>query len=382
MFKNRLTYIVVIFVLFLFVYLQESPMTYMALYGALIFPMLSFIFAIISKRRFSISEKLNTDYISKEQMASYKILIENKSFLPCTSLYIMFSGDDIGLEIDPKERYFSIPAFGKKELNFQIRGMYRGVYEIGIGEISLYDLLGLFKFRQKHDKKLMLIVTPRIFSISTFEGDSVTQEATISRNYFQGEDYSAISELRKYQPTDGYKKVHWKVSAKRNELISKEFQEAEKCTTVFCIDNTYRGNSREDDLKQEDQLMEAVVSVMSHHCRLGNLVSLYYENGSPMNFTTDFASLYREASSLIFKKEGKFEVLLGDFVRQRGDATNLFIFTQNVNKNIISILQQLRASGNNIVLFLFKHMDDETVKTIESLDIRCIYFSEMLSNVA
>ena len=356
-------------------------MTYMALYGALIFPVLSFVFAIISKRGFSISEKLSVDYISKEQVANYKILVENKSFLPCTSLYTAFSADDIGLKVEPRERYFSISAFGKSELSFQISGLYRGVYEVGIEEISLYDLLGLFKFRQKHEKKLMLTVTPRIFSISAFEGDSVTKEATVSRNYFQGEDYSGISELRKYRPTDGYKKVHWKASAKRNELISKEFQEAEKCTTLFCVDNIYRGKSREEGLKQEDQLMEAVVSVMSHCCRLGNFVSLYYVNGSPMNFTTDFAPLYREASSLIFKNEGEFEALLNDYMGKRGDATNLFVFTYNVSQKLILILQQLRGSGSSVVLFLFEPMGDKLVERIESLDIRCIYFSEMLSNI-
>ena len=381
MFKNRLTYGVVVFVLLLFVYLHESPMTYMALYGALVLPMLSFVFAVISNRRISISEKLNVDFISKEQVACYKIFIENRSFLPCNSLHIKFSGDDIALKVEPQEVYFSIAAFAKRGFDFQIKGIYRGVYEIGGEEIVLYDILGLFRFKRKYEKKLMLTVTPRIFSISTFEGDLLSREETISRNYFQGEDYSAISELRKYQPTDGYKKVHWKASAKRNELISKEFQEAEKCTTVFCIDNTYRGESREEDLKQEDQLMEAVVSVMSHCCRLGNLVSLYYENGGPVNFTTDFATLYREASKIIFKKEGQFEVLLSDYVGQRGNTTNLFVFTHNVNENLISILQQSRISGNSIVLFLLKATDDEAVKRMESLDIRCIYFAKLLSKV-
>ena len=381
MLKNRLTYGLVIVVMFLFVYLFEDRITYMGLYAVLLFPVLSFLLAVISKRRFMLRERLSADFVAKGQEVSYIITVENAHFWPCTLAGIRFVGDEIGLKVDHKEKFFAIGSFGKKEIEFNISGNYRGAYEIGIEEVMIYDFLGLFKFKQKHNLKSTLTITPRILSIANLHLESVSQDEVVSKKHMQGEDYSIISELRKYQPTDGYKKVHWKASAKRNELISKNYQEAERCIASFYVNNVIRDGAREEILAIEDKIMEAVVSVMYYCYRLGHPISLHYLGGGSMEFTTDFPYAYKEASGLSFKSEGSFRTLLEDYLKTSKETMNVLVFSYKVNESLISTLHSLRMAGNHVLLFMFATKNGEEIRKLELMGIKCINFDDITTQV-
>ena len=378
MVKNRMTYGVVVGVLLLFIYLYESPMTYMALYAVLILPILSFLFALFSKRRLLISEILTTDVISKNQKASFQIVIRNRYFLPCISVRVQLFVDEIGLVVSEREKFVSIPSFGQRDLAFEIQGKYRGEYEVGVSELTLHDFLGLFRFKQKHTEKLNLVVTPRILPISALPLDMILQETVVSRRNLQGDDFSTISDLRKYQPTDGYKRVHWKATAKRNELISKNFQATERMATTFFVDNSIIGNSVEQRMAQEDILMEAVVSVMYHCYQLGQPMSFRYIGEGFVDFTTDFSYLYKQASGLVFQQGNLFKKVLRDYLKWNKDEINLMVFTHRVDEEMLSLLQAFRISGNQVQMFLFSRASEEILKGLERLEIYCVYFDDIV----
>ena len=379
MLKNRLTYGLAIIVMFVFVYLFEDRMTYMGVYAVLLFPILSFLLALISKRRFVVGGRLSADFIAKGQEVSYVVTIENAHFWPCTLVGVQFVGDEIGLMVDERQKHFAIRSFGKKELEFILSGNYRGTYEIGIKEVVLYDFLGLFKFKQKHDLKNMLTITPRILPIKGIAVEPVSQDEVISKRHMQGEDYSIVSELRKYQPTDGYKKVHWKASAKRGELISKNYQEAERCVVTFYINNSSEEGSREENLKLEDKMMEAVVSVMYYCNRFSHPISLNYIGGTEMEFTMDFPYVYKIASGLPFEKEGSLAELLENYLRTNKEPMNLFIFSDKVSERLVATLQLLRMTKNDVSLFLFSQIKEKEIRKLELMGIRCMYFYELIS---
>ena len=379
MLKNRLTYGLAIIVMLVFLYLYEDPMTYMGLYAVLLFPVLSFFLALISKRRFVVKERLSADFVAKGHHVSYFITVENAHFWPCTLVGLRFVGDETGLSVDERQKYFAIGSFRKKQLEFILCGNYRGAYEIGIEEIIIYDFLGLFKFKQKHDLKSILTITPRILPVIGFSVESVSQDEVVSNRHMQGEDYSIISELRKYQPTDGYKKVHWKASAKRGELISKNYQEAERCVVAFYVNNLMGESRGEENLKLEDQMMEAVVSLMYYCNRSSHPVSLHYVGGTPMDFTMDFSYGYKEASGLPFTSEGSFTQLLDNHMKTSKEPMNLFIFSYKISERLASTLQLLRMTKNHVTLFLFSPEKEEDIQKLELMNIRCIYFKDIVS---
>ena len=381
MLKNRITYGLVTVVLFLFIYLQEHRMTYMAFYAVLIIPLLSFGLAVFSKRYFSISEKLTRNLVTKGEEIVYTVIARNPSFLPCSFAQIRLEGCEIGLDIEEKERYFSLLPYKNREFTFQIRSVYRGEYTVGIKDITFYDFLGLFRFKLTPKKLHKLLVTPRIISIPDLSLDSATDDATTSKNYLLGEDYSNVAELRAFQPTDSYRQIHWKASAKKGELISKNFHEEEQHAATFFIDNVRTSDDLKDALDAEDKMIEMVASAMSHCYRAGYPVSMQALREKRVDFTTDFTRLYESISRLPFWENSDFNLLLDKYSRSDQMPMNLFIFPRVVSDVLLSVLQSLIFIGNYITIFVFDDVDDEMIIKLKSLDVNIIFIEEKVKTL-
>ena len=383
MLKNRLTYGSVVFILFIFISLRYSSMTYAAFYAALIIPAISFILMRFLKNKIDISEKLTHNFVTKKDMTEYKVKIQNRSFLPCSFAHLHFSLRDIGLDVDVDEEYFSIKPFGSYETSVKISGKYRGIYEIGVTDLIIYDFLGIFRIKLAYNNELKLTIAPQVIEIPELRQiEAVLQGETIVKRHIQGNDYSMISELREYQPTDTYKQIHWKATAKRSELISKNPQEIEQLATVFFVNNKRKLKTLQGALEREDKMMDIVVSTMSHCYQLGHRMALQtlkpkYSgtiNRRDKEFTTDFMGLYHDASILPFGEFGDFCHLLNEYLSFGNTPQNVFIFTQTVDGNLISSFGAFKLLGSKITLFLFGTLSRETMRKLESLDVTCIHF--------
>jgi len=378
--KNRFIYGAVVLVLFIFISLRYSSMTYAAFYAALILPVISFILAWLAKKKITISEKLSHSFITKKETVEYKVKIQNRGFLPCFFACLYFDLQHIGLDADITEEYFAIKSFGNYDSVINISGKYRGIYDLGIENALIYDFLGIFKFKLNYKKALRLTIAPQIIKIPDLELEAISEGEVTVKRYLQGKDYSMISELREYQPTDTYKQIHWKATAKRDELISKDPQEIDQLATMFFVNNERKQQKTlEQALAKEDQMMDVVVSAMSHCYHFGHRMALQTMEPITISatypeFTTDFTRLYHEASILLFGDYGDFNHLLNESLSFGDTLENVFIFTQRVDRNLLSSLQPFKLLGSKITLFIFGVVTRDVTRKLESLEIRCFNF--------
>lgn len=378
MLKNRLIYVIVTMVLFLFIHLQEHHMTYIAFYVALIMPILSFGIAAFSKQYFSIYEKLSNDFMTKASKAKYTVTIQNRSFLPCSFAQIRFEACEVGLEVKSKERYFSLRPYRSHEFVFHINGIYRGLYEIGIKELVYYDFLGLFRFKMPTNEMSKLTIMPSIISIADLPISVTRQNHTSSKNHTQGEDYSNVAELRAFYLTDSYRQIHWKASAKKGKLISKNFHEEERNTVTFFIDNRRTSRDLLEFSEQEDKIMEMLVSAMFYCHRIGYFISMYTTDAKRVDFTTDFTHLYQEASRIKFHENSDLNVHLNVHLNSERIPMTLFIFISNLNDDLLMTLQSLVLIGNQITIFLSKKIHNDIIGNLKLLNVHFIFIDNVL----
>ena len=382
MLKNRLTYLVVVVVLFQLVYIYERDMTYVAFYAVLILPVMSLISTLILRKRFTVTEALSASEVAKGDTLQYVFTLTNNSFLLCTNVHIMFEADSTALTTDIKGRHFPVPPYKSHSLTFNVGTKYRGVYSVGVSDITLYDFLGIFKFRQKHDARLEFTVNPRVSPIASLPISSAEQDAADVHNFLQDENYSVVSDLRKYQPGDGYKKIHWKLSAKKGELISKNFQATQKTCIALIFDNsTVLGSSRDNALALEDSMVEALVSVMAYCSEQGFPIELYHMGTEPGEAASgNFDYLYTVAAGIRFGKFGSFGDYFANYVRMQTDAASMVLFLQKITDDVIAAVKMLLILGNNVIVFTFS-TDPATQSGLSQLDelgVQCIRFNELI----
>lgn len=379
MVKNRLTYLLVVGVILLLVYLYEHTATYMALYAILVLPLLSLGMALFSRKQLDIVQKVGKQIIVKGDKTQYLLIVGNRSVMPVASVRAKFKSNSHGIVTDFEEQYFSLKARGSVDLVFNINAKYRGRFEIGLENIVLYDFLGLFSFKQDFGEIMLLEVRPRVIGLDPLPLKLAQGGAGGTQNLLQQEDYAIISDLRKYQPTDGYKKIHWKVSAKRNELISKNFQSFKHSATTIIIDNSKIAGL--NHIAIEDMMMEACVSVISQAVTRQQICQLIYL-GMDMDLqehTNSFEFLYRQACNIGFNRftSRDFDTRFDSFFNTQSDVENIVVIVKWVTAGVLSAVQNLRLFGCNVILLYFEDKGQEQLNKLEVLremDVFCLDF--------
>ena len=93
-----------------------------------------------------------------------------------------------------------------------------------ITRCSALDFLGLFRFRVPMPLPCRVTVFPKPVPPEPLPDFSVFRVGTLRPK--PGGGFSELHEMRAYRPGDPVKSIHWKLSAKRDELIIREPQEA------------------------------------------------------------------------------------------------------------------------------------------------------------
>ncbi len=118
-----------------------------------------------------------------------------------------------------------------------------GSYEIRLRKVRIYDITGLFclsSVRAVRGERAVLVVLPPIYltgirlseSIRNFSGDAEVYDSLRS-----GKDVSEPLKLRPFQNGDKLRNIHWKLSAKADELLVRENSMPRGCPVAVLVEN-------------------------------------------------------------------------------------------------------------------------------------------------
>ena len=375
--KNWFIYGIIVIILSAFIYVRDAAMTYAAFYAALILPIFSYILVQLSKKKITFVETLGTTFVAKNEQTQYKVEIHNRGVLPCFFAKINFDLQHLGLDSDTGMVYFSLGAREQVTLSANISGQYRGIYEVGVQDVVIYDFLGLFKVRPQYASQARLTIMPRVMPMHDLTVDTNDDGETTTKRHLPGADLNVATDLREYLPTDSSRQIHWKATAKKGELISKNPQEIEQPQAVFFVDNRRIQKSVLRTLEQEDKLIDAVVSVMSHCYNAGYRMSLqtlqaqFLQNklNDTREFSSDFTRLYQEVAVLPFGEFGNLAQLLSGYYRFGNNFDHLYLFTQEVDAEAIEKIQEIRTTGSEVTMFIYGSLTDGMRRKLESLGV-------------
>lgn len=122
-----------------------------------------------------------------------------------------------------------------------------GSYEIRLRKIRIYDLTGLFCLdcsRAVRGECAVMAVLPRIYlmgirvseAVRNFAGDAEVYDSLRS-----GRDMSEPLKLRPFQNGDKLRNIHWKLSAKADELLVRENSMPKGCPVAVLVETTVTG---------------------------------------------------------------------------------------------------------------------------------------------
>ena len=178
-----------------------------------------------------------------------RIVIYNYSKLPTGKISIQLS-ESYALRPKKKKTVFYASVAGKRhgqayasaEIHTLWQPRYVGKAVVRLKKVRCFDLLGVLNLplpKKSYQASEKVTVLPEIFPVSVEMGVRSREFAMEQERYlFTGaEEYNTEQfQIREYQQGDRLRNIHWKLSAKEDELMVREYFPAMSCPVLFFLD--------------------------------------------------------------------------------------------------------------------------------------------------
>lgn len=260
--RRFIDFIVVVLVTFYTAVIYNSKSLVFLGYAEVFIVLLLFLYncMVFYKLRIIIDAPLNiTEYHKKIPI---HIVIYNYSKLPTGKISIQLSESYV---LKPKKKktvfYSSVAgkrngqAYAKAEIHASWQPQYVGKAVVRLKKVSCFDLLGVLALplpKKSYQSSEKVTVLPEIFPVPVDAGVRSREFAMEQERYLlaNAEENSAEQfQIREYRQGDRLRSIHWKLSAKEDELIVREYLPKAGCSVLLFLDLS-RGDGKKGGIWQ------------------------------------------------------------------------------------------------------------------------------------
>jgi uncharacterized protein (DUF58 family) len=268
---------------------------------------------------------------------------------------------------------FSLRWFERVSRRLQIQCTRRGYYPFGPVRLSSGDLWGLFRHDVALDYLDWLIVYPQVLPLDAlgFPTKEPLGERTAAWRIF--EDPNRVVGIRDHRPEDGFRHIHWKASARRQELQVKSYEPTTSHNLIVFLNiATFTRHWEGTNPLLLEQAIAVAASIAGHAARDRFLVGLL-ANGTiphsdqsikvlPSRRPDQLARILEAlAAATSFTTSTIEALLLAESPRLPWGAT-MVVVTPVVSDDLLSVLTHLHRVGRRIV---FVSLEDKPSRSYD-----------------
>lgn len=130
---------------------------------------------------------------------------------------------------------------GQSRITYMLRLPEAGCYEIRLKYVRLYDLTGLVWIRKKINCCVQIQALPDIHPVGIRLTEPVLGfygDAEVYDEERAGQDTDEVFQIRPFRQGDKLQSIHWKLSAKMDDLVVKDYSLPKACPVVLFLDYT------------------------------------------------------------------------------------------------------------------------------------------------
>lgn len=177
--------------------------------------------------------------VRKNEYTTGCVRVNNRSLLSITRFELSLTCKTNGSD-DGKKRTLKgyVSARGTTEIEIQVTSAYSGILTIELERIRVWDYLGLFSSKRKAEGGGTLVIMPSqekldIRKKQIFLGFDNLDRESVNR---PGQQPPEVYQIKAYSPGDSIRNIHWKLTARTDELLSKEYMDEMGTELFFFID--------------------------------------------------------------------------------------------------------------------------------------------------
>ena len=361
--KLKLTLPITVFLMLLTVALCTGSQLFLLLSVLiLLIVAAAFIAVFWASATLSVDGELSGETVYRGDDVVLSLRVHHRGLLPVAPLLLELT-DPSGSR-DREVRLKNMPN-RIQSIRLPIHAAHVGVFSVGLHSCTVEDLLGLVRKKVPLEQtSFELLVLPRTFEVEPLKlapgdpGSELMARAT--------EDLSAPSDVRSYQPGDAMKKIHWKLSLRKRELMVRKFDEPILQDVLILMDcsrpPSWGHPQAEADLR--DTLLETTASVLTAQLSTDHQFRLPLLGSHPVDVvkTMGLPIAMDYLSRVDFSETDRFERVLALESSRLRKVGCVVIISARLNIPMVDIMIRIHRAGPNIRLYLVTFApDDENV---------------------
>ena len=230
-----LMWILMMVVAVVFTQALRNSISYVFIIIAAAVLVLDLIYVLIARASVAADFSCSASQAQKNEPVYIALTVKNKSILPVpfTEAELILPDGD-GLHSVSAAVSAPLTPRGSYKYDKSVLFPYKGEYLCGIKNLYVSSLLRFFRFRIKADKCKSVMVLPHRVTVADMPERYVNDSSAVSATPIKGTDSAEITEIKEYVPGDPIRNIHWKLSTKAQELITKHFgSENGLCTCII-----------------------------------------------------------------------------------------------------------------------------------------------------
>ena len=238
------------------------------------------VYLLVYRRKISASIQIPIAVADKGKKVRIQIAVENQAYLPCAKIrYQIRYGNAMAGKRPLK--WFRGEAVPRGIHTYEDRMVpeYAGNYVFDLVKVRIYDMTGLFYLHKRVDKSTSVQVLPEIESVAVQVSERVRSffgESDTYDDFHAGNDSSQIFDVRTFRPGDRLQKIHWKLSAKSEDLLVREDSQPLACALAFLLEAPDSGKKRKKCRKAAEQAEKFLTIAVALSASMMNAACPHY----------------------------------------------------------------------------------------------------------
>ncbi len=365
--KSRITFIFLFVLSIIFLYNFGGFVSFFFFNTLVALLILSLAYTIFVFVRIKFIQEIDKRVIVKGENVRLVVNISNEDILVYPYVFATFFSSHSSFKGKNSSQSLSISPKSGKEFIFDMECKFRGEYDVGLSEIYIEDFLGLIKLKYKIPEPKKIIVYPKIEHLSNFSilssgsSDSQSTEDGIQDNM------NNIRDIREYIAGDSFRKIHWKLTARNEKLMVKNYEGTTDANVNILLDLRKNVYNDEENIIIEDKLIEAAIAVLYFYLSKGVSVNYVYFNEKLEVFKAsnmmEFEQIYKSLSCVNFDQQVPMPDILRLHSESCSNASDMIVFTSILDIDLYNEMYKSQMANHTVTLI---YVSPDSARNVKS----------------